>query len=277
MISDRVLARLKTAAELPDLSGTRYRLIEEIGRGGMGVVYLAEDPELGRQVAIKVLDDGREARVLASLEHPGIVPVHEAGVLPDGRSYYAMKLIRGRRLDAFLAQTTHLPDRLRVFQRVCEPVAFAHAHGVVHRDLKPQNIMVGEFGEVLVMDWGAPGMGTPAFMAPEQEAGGEVDARADVFALGRMLEVMLRGESRIPKPLASICRCATEPEPAARYEGALALAADIAAYLDHMPVRAHRESILDRLLRFVSKHRTLLALVAAYLAMRIIVILWLGR
>src|SRR5580698_7599992 len=106
MISDRVLARLKTAAELPDLSGTRYRLMGEIGRGGMGVVYLAEDPELGRRVAIKVLDDGREARVLAGLEHPGIVPVHEAGVLPDGRSYYAMKLIRGTRLDAFPEKTT---------------------------------------------------------------------------------------------------------------------------------------------------------------------------
>src|ERR1700733_7157347 len=156
MLSDRVLVRLKAAAQLPDLSGTRYGLIEEIGRGGMGVVYLAEDAELGRRVAIKVLEDGREARVLASLEHPGIVPVHEAGVLPDGRSYYAMKLMRGTRLDAFLEKTTHLPDRLRVFQRICEPVAFAHARGVVHHDLKPANIMVGEFGEVLVMDGGAP-------------------------------------------------------------------------------------------------------------------------
>ena len=89
MISDKVLARLKAAAELPDLSGTRYRVIEQIGRGGMGVVYLADDVELGRQVAIKVLDDAREARVLAGLEHPGIVPVHDAGVLPDGRCYYA--------------------------------------------------------------------------------------------------------------------------------------------------------------------------------------------
>src|SRR5258708_1679325 len=111
VISDRVLARLKAAAELPDLSGTRYRLIDEIGRGGMGVVYRAEDPQLARFVAIKILDDGSEARVLASLEHPGIVPVHEAGMLPDGRSYYAMKLIRGTRLDAFLAKTPHPPPR----------------------------------------------------------------------------------------------------------------------------------------------------------------------
>jgi eukaryotic-like serine/threonine-protein kinase len=277
MISDPVLARLKIAAELPDLSGTRYRLIEEIGRGGMGVVYAAEDTELGRRVAIKVLDGPEEARVLASLEHPGIVPVHEAGRLADGRFYYAMKLVRGTRLDAYLQRTAHLPDRLRVFQRICEPVAFAHARGLIHRDLKPANIMVGEFGEVLVMDWGAPGMGTAAFMAPEQAAGDAVDGRADVFALGRILEGLVTQDVRVAKPLASICRCATAQDRSQRYAGPLELAADIAAYLDHMPVSAHRESIGERLIRFASRNRALLALVAAYVAMRIAVILWLGR
>ena len=275
MISDRVLARLKTAAELPDLSATRYRLIEEIGRGGLGVVYLAEDAELGRQVAIKILDDAREARVLASLEHPGIVPVHEAGRLADGRCYYAMKLIRGTRLDVFLEGAGHLPDRLRLFQRICEPVAFAHSRGVVHRDLKPSNIMVGEFGEVLVMDWGAPDVGTPAFMAPEQSAGGDVDGRADVFALGQILKIALKNEA--PKPLIAICQRATNPDRTLRYAGPLELAADVAAYLDHRPVSAYRESVGERLLRFASRNRTLLALVAAYLAMRIIIIFWLGR
>ena len=277
MISDRVLAQLKIAAELPDLTGTRYRLIEEIGRGGMGVVYSAEDLELGRLVAIKVLDGPEEARVLASLEHPGIVPVHEAGMLADGRSYYAMKLVRGTRLDAYLQRTPHLPDRLRAFQRICEPVAFAHARGVIHRDLKLANIMVGEFGEVLVMDWGAPGMGTAAFMAPEQAVDDVVDGRADVFALGRILEVLMNQEASVPKPLASICRCATEQDRELRYASPLELAADIAAYLDRMPVSAHRESIGERLLRFGSRNRVLLTLVAAYLAMRIVIILWLGR
>jgi serine/threonine protein kinase len=277
MISDRVLKRLKTAAELPDLSGTRYRLIEEIGRGGMGVVYLAEDVELGRTVALKVLEYPGEARVLAGLEHPGVVPVHEAGTLPDGRCYYAMRLVRGSRLDEFLKRTSYLPDRLRVFQKICEPIGFAHARDVVHRDLKPANIMVGEFGEVLVMDWGAPGAGTPAFMAPEQASGQEVDRRADVFALGRILEIVLQGEERVPKPLLSICRRATEQHPAARYPGPLELSRDIAAYLDHMPVDAHRESMGERLVRFGSRNRTLLALVAAYLAMRIFVIFWFGR
>jgi serine/threonine protein kinase len=274
MISDKVLARLKTAAELPDLSGTRYQIVEQIGRGGMGVVYLAEDAELGRRVAIKVLDDAREARVLAGLEHPGIVPVHDAGVLPDGRCYYAMKLVRGARLDEVLEKTAHLPDRLRIFQKICEPVAFAHARGVVHRDLKPANIMVGEFGEVLVMDWGAPGVGTPEFMAPEQ-ASGEVDGRADVFALGKILKIVVNAEA--PKPLVSICRRAMETNPERRYPGPLELSVDVAAWLDHMPVSAHRESLGERLVRFGSRHKTLLALVAAYLIMRVIVIFWLGR
>jgi serine/threonine protein kinase len=277
MISDRVLSRLKKAAELPDLSGTRYRLIDQIGRGGMGVVYAAEDMELGRKVAIKILDGPEEARILATLEHPGIVPVHDCGVLPDGRFYYAMKLVRGARLDAYLQSTAHLPDRLRVFQKICEPVAFAHARGVVHRDLKPANIMVGEFGEVLVMDWGAPGVGTAAFMAPEQAAGGAVDGRADVFALGRILELLVKQEARVPKPLASICRRATEPDRGLRYASPSDMAADIAAYLDHIPVSAHPESAGEKLLRFGSRNRVLLTLAAAYVVMRIAIILWLGR
>jgi eukaryotic-like serine/threonine-protein kinase len=164
-LSDDALARLRSAASAPDLSGTRYELLEEIGRGGMCAVFLAEDPSLGRRVALKVLDvpdpDGdlaerlnREARILARLEHPGIAPVHDVGRLPDGRVYYAMKFVEGPRLDAFAASNATLPERLRVFQRIVEAVAFAHDRGVLHRDLKPENIMVGPFGEVLVMDWG---------------------------------------------------------------------------------------------------------------------------
>jgi eukaryotic-like serine/threonine-protein kinase len=275
VIPDRVLAHLKNVTGLPDLSGTRYRLVKEIGRGGMGVVYLAEDDELGREVAIKVVEGVSEARVLARLEHPGIVPVHEAGTLPDGRSYYAMKLVRGARLDEFVQQGVSLPDRLRIFQRICEPVAFAHARGVMHCDLKPSNIMVGEFGEVLVMDWGTPGAGTPWYMAPEQGAGGAVDARTDVFALGRILEGLIGKDA--PRPLIAICGRATEADRNLRYEGAPAMSADVAAYLDRLPVSAYRESLWERLGRFGARNRTLLALVAAYLVMRFIVIFWLRR
>ena len=164
-ISDDAIARLGALPDLPDFAGTRYRLLGEIDRGGMGVVYAAEDLALGREVAVKVLRDGlarddasgrleREAMILAGLEHPGVVPVHDAGVLADGRAWYVMKRVRGTRVDALLRSGLALAEALRVFVRICEPVAFAHARGIVHRDLKPENVMIGEFGEVLVMDWG---------------------------------------------------------------------------------------------------------------------------
>src|SRR5579863_6831993 len=164
-LSDKILERLRDAAEAPDLAGTRYRLLERIARGGMGVVFAAEDEKLQRRVALKVLDVPgadtdlaarllREARVLAQLEHPGIVPVHDVGTLADGRVFYTMKFVEGRRLDQHIAGVNSIPDRLRLFLRICDAVAFAHARGVLHRDLKPANIMVGPFGEVLVMDWG---------------------------------------------------------------------------------------------------------------------------
>jgi len=164
-LSDKALARLRDGADLPDLAGTRYRLLHQIARGGMGVVYAAEDETLDRRVALKVLEVPgseselasrliREARVLALLEHPGIVPVHDVGTLADGRVFYTMKFVEGQRLDQYLASVASVPDRLRIFLRMCDAVAFAHARGVLHRDLKPANVMVGPFGEVLVMDWG---------------------------------------------------------------------------------------------------------------------------
>src|SRR5216683_4909205 len=164
-LSDSALERLREGADVPDLAGTRYRLLDRIARGGMGVVYTAEDERLQRRVALKVLDlpgsEGelasrllREARVLARLEHPGIVPVHDVGTLADGRVFYTMKFVEGHRLDKHIESVASTPDRLRIFLRICDAVAFAHARGVLHRDLKPANIMVGPFGEVLVMDWG---------------------------------------------------------------------------------------------------------------------------
>jgi eukaryotic-like serine/threonine-protein kinase len=164
-LSDKAIERLRAGADEPDLAGTRYRLLERVARGGMGVVYAAKDEKLERRIALKVLDvpgtDGdlanriiREARVLARLEHPGIVPVHDVGTLADGRVFYTMKFVEGQRLDKFIETVESVQDRLRLFLRICEAVAFAHARGVLHRDLKPANIMVGPFGEVLVMDWG---------------------------------------------------------------------------------------------------------------------------
>ena len=164
-LSNQRLDHLRQLAADPDFATTKYRVIKELARGGMGTVYLAEDPELNRQVAVKVInapnstDDLRErmireAQIIAQLEHPGIVPVHDVGTLPDGRVFYAMKYVRGDRLDDYVWKVDSLKERLRKFQAVCDAVAFAHAHNVIHRDLKPQNIMIGSFGEVLVLDWG---------------------------------------------------------------------------------------------------------------------------
>jgi eukaryotic-like serine/threonine-protein kinase len=172
-LSDKGLQHLLSVATDADFSGTKYRLLQEISRGGMGIVYHAEDSELNREIAIKVLNTSeespdiarrmvREAQIIARLEHPGIVPVHDVGLLPDGRVFYAMKLVRGGRLDEYAARNVSLKDRLRKFHAACEAVAFAHAHGVIHRDLKPQNIMIGSFGEVLVLDWGVAKMIAPA-------------------------------------------------------------------------------------------------------------------
>jgi eukaryotic-like serine/threonine-protein kinase len=236
-LGDRALDHLRELLQRPDFEGTRYELGRELARGGMGVVYAARDRELGREVAVKVVAAEmadpetvarlrREARIIAHLEHPGIVPVHDVGTLPDGRVFYAMKLVSGKRLDALMSEGPPLGERLRLFLRICEAVAFAHAHGVIHRDLKPENVMVGAFGEVLVVDWGvakhreeipategsaAPPsgpraehetahgtiLGTPAYMAPEQARGeiDRVDARADVYALGALLYFLLTGRA----------------------------------------------------------------------------------
>jgi eukaryotic-like serine/threonine-protein kinase len=164
-LSDDAVDRLRQEADLPDLGSSKYMVIHKLGSGGMGAVYLAQDVDLGRKVAVKVMNVAdatgalasrmmREARIVALLEHPSIVPIHDVGTLDDGRVFYAMKLVQGARLDQSAGGAASLYDVLRIFQKVCEAVAFAHARGVIHRDLKPENIMVGPFGEVLVMDWG---------------------------------------------------------------------------------------------------------------------------
>ena len=290
MISEPALDRLSAMFQGPDVTGTRYQLLSILGRGGMGVVYLARDTVLDREVALKIVErpseDVNEARILARLEHPGIVPVHDFGELPDGRLFYAMKRVRGSRLDRWAVSGPGLHERLGVFLRVCETVAFAHAHGVVHRDLKPENVMVGEFGEVLVLDWGVAQLrnadrglrtegaivGTPDYMAPEQARGDAgVDHRADVFALGAMLESIAD-----TAPVAAIARKARSADPASRYQDVQALAADVSRFLAGRAVEAHRERLVDRIARVVRRHRLPILLVLTYLVARIL-LLWLAH
>jgi eukaryotic-like serine/threonine-protein kinase len=283
-VSDEAIARLRRLDDRPDFSGTRYTLLEEIGRGGMGIVFRARDRELERDVAIKVTawqtarDAARlrrEARTLASLEHAGIVPVHDVGRLPDGRVFVVMRLVRGERLDVHAAPLP-LADRLRLFDRVCDTVAFAHASGVIHRDLKPANIMVGPFGQVQILDWGLAGGaepgGTDGYMAPEQSTQNP-NARLDVYALGAILADLTAEGAR---PLRSIVARAKSPDAGARYADAAALAADVRRFVDGQSVVAHRESAVERAARLARAYRTPIALVLTYLAMRILLLLWRG-
>jgi serine/threonine-protein kinase len=173
-----------------------YQILGEIARGGMGTVLKGHDTDLGRDVALKVLNEGltnkavaldrfvEEAQIGGQLQHPGIVPVYELGLMTDDRPYFTMKLVKGRTLSALLEQRATLAeDRRRfltIFESVCQTVAYAHSKGVIHRDLKPANVMVGAFGEVQVVDWGLAKVLGRGGVADEQRAA-ESDADQTVI------------------------------------------------------------------------------------------------
>jgi eukaryotic-like serine/threonine-protein kinase len=225
-------------ASLQVRSRVRYEIIGEHGRGGLGRVSRARDRELGRDIAIKELIEGghlhevrflREALITARLEHPGIVPVHEAGRWEDGTPFYAMKLVSGRPLKDLIARSKTPEERLALLPHliaVADATAYAHGQRIVHRDLKPSNVIVGDFGETVVIDWGLAKdlsasdelptetdsqrspvlceltnvgtvIGTPAYMAPEQARGEPIDQRVDVYAIGAMLWELCAG-TRVP-------------------------------------------------------------------------------
>jgi serine/threonine protein kinase len=208
-----------TIPNVPTAPG--YEILDRLAQGGTEILR-ARDLTFHREVAIKVLlpcEDLeyllREARITAQLAHPGIVPIFQVGLLSDGRPFMVMKLIQGNTLNQLLRTGPNpAADRerfLAVFEQVCQTLAYAHARGVIHRNLKPTNVMIGAFGEVHVLGWGMARltahsevkaepdhtsdlscvMGTPVYMPPEQARGEVADTRSDVFGLGGILCAIL--------------------------------------------------------------------------------------
>lgn len=222
-------------ADLPRRSNDRYKFIRSIGFGGMKAVLLVSDIDTGREVAMAMMPDFRtrplheielfirEARLTAWLEHPNIVPVHDMGTDMSGVPFFIMKYLRGQSLATLLRRVRRddpeavanyeMSDLLQIFTRVCNAVSFAHARGVLHLDIKPNNVNLGDFGEVLLIDWGLAvnleelrqdnrrpprlrdgvAKGTPGFMSPEQVTGqnSKLDCRSDIYGLGALLYTML--------------------------------------------------------------------------------------
>jgi eukaryotic-like serine/threonine-protein kinase len=243
---DEAEASLPARAPRAD-DAERYVLDREIGHGGMGRVFAGRDLRLGRIVAIKMLrtQDAalavrfeREVKLAARLQHPGVVPVYDAGFWPSGEPFLVMKLVLGQSLARAIRDADTRADRIALLPQViaaAEAVAYAHDLGIVHRDLKPSNILVGAFGETVVVDWGlakdlragaaeigspaplpppSPAsrsggsaaddsptgavVGTPSYMSPEQAAGRPIDPSTDVYALGAILHYVLAGTA--PQP-----------------------------------------------------------------------------
>jgi tRNA A-37 threonylcarbamoyl transferase component Bud32 len=247
----------------------RFAPEQEIGRGGMGVVILARDTALRRMVALKRLRADlpstaarrqrfvAEAQLTAQLDHPTIPPVHDIGLTPEGELYYVMKLARGRTLAEILRTMRKAggdPDwplrrLIRALLQACDGVAYAHSRGVVHRDLKPGNLIFGDYGEVYVLDWGVAALlgeavdaallppatvvGTHGYASPEQlAAGAHVDERTDVWSLGTILAEILQWIPAPPQELVAAAARATRADPALRHPTVRAFAAAVEAWQD---------------------------------------------
>jgi serine/threonine-protein kinase len=329
--------------------GLRYRVLRPHAKGGLGEVFVAEDQELHREVALKEIRPHHshdpqsrkrflmEAEITGALEHPGIVPVYGLGQYEDGRPYYAMRFIKGDTLKEAIRRfhtadtagrdpgerALALRKMLGQFVTACNAVAYAHSRGVLNRDIKDDNIMLGKFGETLVIDWGlakvasrperdtsaedtlrpsgedlatqmGSALGTPAYMSPEAAAGRlDLLGRAsDIYSLGATLYKLLTGRSPIqgsghgevlrkasrgewlpprqvkkdvPAALDAICRKAMALKPEARYETALALAADVEHWLADEPVAVYREPVSARLRRWSRRHRAVVSAAMALL------------
>ncbi len=304
----------------------KYDVTGQVGLGGMKKVHRAHDRNADRDVALAMLRDDapksskerrfvREARITAALEHPNIVPIHEIGLDANSRPYFTMKLLGGENLhdilnrldadDPVYVKQYPLVRRLEIFQNVCHAIAFAHSRGVVHLDVKPANIQVGSFGEVLVLDWGLAKVldadpnsltngrlhlpenlrevpvegavrGTPGYMAPEQERGDytALDQRTDIYALGAVLQAMVYGKrsAREGKPsrkvspaLEAVVAKAMAKDAARRYATVQDLARDVRAFLGGFAVSAQSVGFGTLIWLFVKRHKAVSGVLAASL------------
>jgi serine/threonine-protein kinase len=244
--------------------GPRFKNLNEIALGGQGAVYRVRDLHMERTVALKVLPAPfektlQEAQMGGRLQHPGIVPVYEAGHFDDGRGWLAMKLVEGHDLAELFSRIRHGQETssrrrlITLLARVAEAMSYAHDEGVVHRDLKPANIRLGAHGEVLVLDWGIAGRvrgqgqaaGTPGYMAPEQWQGALIAPPADVHALGRILNEMLglTSEDDADRALHTLCASACAPQPSQRPSSA-AFAKALTDWLDGATRRMEARKML---------------------------------
>lgn len=246
--------------EIPD-----FQLTDVLGRGGMGTVYLAEQVSLGREVALKVVHRSavgiaEEARTIAQLHHPNIVQVYTAGTTQD-QSWFAMELMRGK--TANHSSFASAEDVARLGVQIAEALSYAHRCGVIHRDVKPSNIFIGENGMAKLGDFGLANSigngGTRRYMAPELLDGGKATESSDQYALGVTLRELVgsrapHDRNKVNTDFAAICAKATAHDPSRRYESMDAMIDDLRHFLAHKPVAANPPSLFRRFRLFARRN-----------------------
>ncbi len=267
-----------------------YKILREIGRGGMGVVYLAEREAFHQQVAVKIIKRGmdtdaivesfvRERQILAALNHRYIANLFDGGTTTDGRPYFVMEFVEGIAIDKF-CENLDRSRQIEIFVKVCSAVSFAHAKLIVHRDLKPSNILINANKDPKLLDFGIAKLldadertatrtalraMTPEYASPEQISGGIVGTETDVYSLGRVLQKILRNDSedqgsekqhrKLPSDLSNILAKALHKETGRRYRSVEAFAADLRLYLENKPITAKPDSLGYRSSKFVQRNR----------------------
>jgi serine/threonine-protein kinase len=266
----------------PELVGA-YRIGELLGSGGMGRVYRAEraDGAFQRTVAVKLMrrtrlptlveaQFARERQILASLQHRNIAQLFDGGVTPDGHSYFVMELVSGRPITLYAAEKKlSINETLQLFAQICAAAQFAHAHLVVHADIKPNNVIVDGDGVAKLLDFGvarvlagtdeeegpAPVGWTARYASPALQRGDLPTTLDDVYSLGVLLEELLERFTDVPDDLRAICLCARAQDPSRRYASVEALHADIHRWMATLPVRAYRGNWRYQAGKFLSRHR----------------------